>query len=426
MQLNTTLRFLSLKSINGVSPVFAHTHGTAQNTLMFSEINVKKSQSSFFFSSSSNFAAQIRRSTFKNFLQSAIKVTKDKYALLDTRTRVVFTRKANIFMNDCSFTSCQATGTGVDGHGGAICVFLGPDDLFAINLERVNFNKCLAKSSGGSIFSFNTKFVASVLCFSESFAAKNTLVYLQATKEITINCTYTANNKLIDEFNPCSNSIGCSSSILVFNEVNMSNTYTDIGAGYISAYRFKYFNLNHAIFEKCFSDYGLFMHSVGDLTALSHTCIFKNSTYNEKMLMQIDISITFYHCVFSLDGQGFVIDPEKPLITISSSYLEGPEEDWKERLKGIKFSDMHFTDDANSVTKLMLTDAQGSCRDHDKETQESVQANVDTEESKVKQTFKLLMRFFPSILGFIGGLTLIFYISRRRKKSFKAPSAFAR
>ena len=422
MNRNLTLQFLAIKRIGGCSPLFSFSFQKEIPSISLSDINLKYSTNSFLFGPSSGIRANIVRSTFNKFLKSAIKIVNERYALLDTRTRITFTRKANIFMKDCSFTGCQANGIGVDGHGGAICIFLGPEDLFTLDLERVNFNKCSAKSSGGSIFSFNTLFSANILCFSESFAAKNTIFYVQA-KEIKVNCTHAANNRFNDEFNPSSNSIGTSGNLIVFTEVNMSNTFTNSGAALLSAYRFKYFNLNHGLYKNCQGDIGLFMHSVGDLTALSHDCLHTNCTYNDRVLADIDMQITFYHCVFSIGDQRLVSDEDKANIIISGCFLQGSEEEWKERLKGIKFSDMHYTMDANSVTKIALTDVQGSCRNHEKGNEDNDEQNANKSNSKIAYFFKVLIRFAPLLLGFFGGVTLILYISRRRKKSFKTPTA---
>lgn len=419
MKLNTSIYALSGQNYANSALFTLSLRSVAQN-LRISSVYYQRSFSPFFRSSNTNFNLEISGSHFKKFLSSTVKVVADKYALLDTRSRVVFSRKYDIFMNDCSFTECSAQGLGVDGHGGAICVFVPPEGLFDLNLERINFHKCYAKSSGGSIFSMNKVFKSAVVCFSESFAAKNIIAYIQAN-QLIMNNTYAGSNSFFDEFNPCTTTFGFRGESLTIQEVNMSNTRVDMGSSCFALHGYNNLIASYTIYQNSISENAIYAHSIGHPTTLLQRSMLVNNSFSDYLIIA-DVPISFFQVGFDINlTLGFIETNQSELFTMKSCYLNGKEEDWKNLLTSFKFEELTYGADINLHTRISLYDAHAGCRDHEMNFKYKKDPDAVKEDLSPPTFVKLAVKLAPSIVGLILVCAIFFYILRKKRRIVQKP-----
>ena len=418
MHINTSVYHLSGKNYeNGAMLSLALT--SVSRNILISHANFQKSFSSFFHASNSNFNLELTHSRFKKFLSSTIKVVSDKYALLDTRSRVVFTRKFDIFMNDCSFTECTAQGLGVDGHGGAICIFVPVEGLFDLNLERINFYKCYAKSSGGSLFTFTKLFKSVVVCFTESFAAKNTIAYVQSN-QIIMNNSFCNNNKYIDQFNPSSTTFGFRGETITQQEMNMSQSVTDMGFSCFHLNGYNLFTSNYNIFHSCSSESAINSHSIGKPATLLQNTMFINDTY-KSVFISTDVPISIQQTCFAITSNGIIASSDVALLSFRNCYFNGTENDWNLYLSGVQTESNIFGSNILDYTQISLYEAQAGCRDHEMNFKYKKDAEAAKDDVESPSFAKIVVKLLPTIIGLALIFVIVIMIMRKKKKILQKP-----
>ena len=297
MSLKTTILALKRISLVNLAPFYTPSVLSQTRFIKFSKIESKKSFNSFISSFNSNINLQISKSLFSNHLMTPIKLLSETYTLLNAQERLSLNQNANTKINDCSFIKCTALGKGIDGNGGAIFVFYSLNGMFSLFLERINFVDCVAKSSGGCAFVFNTKFESDIICFTRCHATQNKLFYIQA-EEVTLSNSYSTFNDLIHELYPSTHIMGIRSPLTIIRDSNITKSSTNKGACMISVNRFNSVLIENTIFSNNNGEYGFHFHGLNNAVGEINHCLFNNNDMQSDNLMKTDSQVVFDKCFF--------------------------------------------------------------------------------------------------------------------------------
>ena len=423
MNNNFSITSLSLTNIKA-SPLFNAAQRSLECKLSFSKIETKNSFSSFFFSLNSRFDLNIQKSSFTNYLSSAIKQSSEIYAYLNSDQRFTIYKRVNTKMTDCSFRKCIANGTGIDGHGGAIFVFYSIYSMFSLTLERINFDKCEARSCGGSIFVFNSKFESDILCFTNSYSIQNKIFFVQA-KEMHINSTFAGNNTKNTKKYPTKNAMSVSGDLILMKELNISSSKATFGASFISINRYKLIELQKSIFRNCSSEFGIYSHALNDATSVIHSTLFVESRFSSQQVVSLDTPISFVNCGFLFQPMQIATLEKRPLVTIKISLFFGHKEEWENNFTNIVIESPKFVSvDINSLLTLDLPVVEVMCKIHEDKFSRTVDPN--RMEFSINDVLNFSITYLPVILAVFASFTCLLFSYRNKGKEGQLPTALKR
>ena len=419
MSVNLSILALQRAFDVGNSALLTPTLLSSGRSLSFYNLFSKKAFHPFIFSFNSNFNMKIAKSSFAYHLQSPIKLISETYSFLNSQQRITLMRKTNTKLNDCTFKRCSALGKGIDGNGGAIFIFYSLYSMFSLSLERINFVECVAKSSGGCAFVFNTKFESDLICISKSFASQNKLFFIQAD-EVALNSTHTAENDDLRDLIPSTHSIGISSSLACVREMNTSNTKTDNGACLLAFNRFKYLILQNSVFSNCQGSCGLSFHGLINSSGDLKNCLFEEPNLTTNTFGVVDSSVNFIKCIFLMDPCLFTIERDENLILLSSSFFKGAEKDWETNCSFLRVTNPEYGIQIPKASYSDFPDASLLCRVHEK----SFKLAKDNDRTLISmvEILNITMTYLPIFTGFIACITCFMY-SRKKPKEDQIPNA---
>ena len=140
---NSTLKSLTLTHIFN-SPIISSSASSTNTNYFFSKLKLSNIFTNFYFSSLSNLnSLSISKSTFKEFTDSVIFISKQDFSQKEFRTPIDETQNENYNFNDCVFQKTRS-----NGDGGAIRIF---SENSKLNLKDCGFTICLATNNGGAI-----------------------------------------------------------------------------------------------------------------------------------------------------------------------------------------------------------------------------------------------------------------------------------
>ena len=419
MCLNTTILALRRDLTVNLWPLYASSLLSQTHFIHFHKISSKKSFHSFIFSKISNKNLQITNSLFSNHLSSPIKLLSETYSLLNAHERLNLNQNANTKLSDCSFIKCTAMGKGIDGNGGAIFIFYSLNAMFSLFLERINFVDCVAKSSGGCVFVFNTKFESDTLCFTRCFATQNKLFYIQA-EEVAISNSYSTKNDLIHDLYPSTHLMGIRSPRSVLRDSNITGSSTDKGSCFASFNRFNSILIENSIFSNNRGEYGFHLHGLSNAFGEINHCLFSNNEMETNNIMKTDSQVIAESCFFLMKPFSVDYEVNDSSITISSSMFNGTEREWLSISSMINFVSPIFGLINTKKIDIDIIDASLICRLHEKKFKKEFN-NRKSQISTIR-FLNFTMTYLPFATVIFAFITCVLYV-KNKPNTKQIPSA---